>query len=1185
VTDRLVVDFGDDGRVTVSSLLDGDLLPSTVGVPFEFASPLNADALEDLRWYLEDYLRAPFGVYSDRGTQIAERLSEWGTGLFTAIFGAGPARDAYVKVRARGRAAEVIFRSGAAQPLALPWELMRDPSLPQAIALERIAITRMLPAAQLAEPFEATGSRLRVLMVISRPQGDADVGYQMIARELLTLLPGVRGAVDLVVLRPPTLKHLEEVLAEAIAAGEPFQIVHFDGHGVFGISPVSAAVGGFGTDMFSGPIPTGMLAFEKPGGGSDLVEAERVAQILAGGRVPVVVLNACQSGQMGGQVEAAVATRLLRDGASSVVAMAYSVYAVAAAQFMAVFYERLFAGDRVTDAVAAARQRLAVANLRPSPKGKLPLADWTVPVHYTRRDVSFPGLHTDDPRQEPLSEMLDRIRTGAPGSGQNDEGLEPVGSFIGRDGLLYTLEVAARLQKVVVLYGQGGTGKTELAKGFGRWWRDTNGVDQPDWVIWHSFEPGIASFGLPGVVNGIGLRVFGSEFALLNPHQRRQAVLELLEQRRLLLIWDNFESVRSMHDPNGATPPLSEMEQSELRAFLTRIRERGSSSVIITSRTEETWLGDVRRIEVAGLNRDEAIDYADYLLEPFPHTRPQRSKRSFDELMQWLDGHPLSMRLTIPLLDTTDPQELLDGLRGVAPLPGRDDGGRTSSLSASIAYSFTHLPAEYQNRLTVVSLFHGVADASTLGIFSNLAEAPEHFRGITTDEWVKLLNQAARFGLLTPLHRGMYRIHPALPAYLTDHWRDIRADEFDQQHAAATQALLVAFVYFGRWLNRQMDSGDAQLALSLVDLQRRTLGAMLGYAFDQHLWEHAQDIAMPIIKYLHSRGLSEERQGWVDRARLVLEAPDGVPPDFSTPEGGLWMFLVSAEANQQVASGHFDDAELTYRSILHALELQLPSPGQLRNLASGYHQLGRVAEGRGYWDEAEKSYWKSFALMEELGNRSGMANSYHQLGLVAQARESWDEADGLFQQSLAIAQELGSRPAMGRSYFGLARGALERGRWDEAEKWCRQSLAIMEELGDRPAKAVGFHQLGAVAEGRGRLGEAEDWYLRSLTIEEALGNQPGIATSYAQLGYLAHLQGHLQRALEWLVRCVALFDYFPHPAIGPATWNLKLVTAGLGIDTLDHTWRRMTGNPLPDDVRRHVEAPDEPEQNEGGSQA
>ncbi|MGH3916280.1 MAG: hypothetical protein ACRDTC_23160 [Pseudonocardiaceae bacterium] len=62
------------------------------GEPFELVGPFDTDVLEDLRWYLEDYLRAPFGVYGERGPQIAGRLAEWGQAVFTALFGAGPAR-------------------------------------------------------------------------------------------------------------------------------------------------------------------------------------------------------------------------------------------------------------------------------------------------------------------------------------------------------------------------------------------------------------------------------------------------------------------------------------------------------------------------------------------------------------------------------------------------------------------------------------------------------------------------------------------------------------------------------------------------------------------------------------------------------------------------------------------------------------------------------------------------------------------------------------------------------------------------------------------------------------------------------------------------------------------------------------------------------------------------------------
>jgi hypothetical protein len=243
-----------------------------------------------------------------------------------------------------------------------------------------------------------------------------------------------------------------------------------------------------------------------------------------------------------------------------------------------------------------------------------------------------------------------------------------------------------------VLSGPGGTGKTELAKGFARWQRDTGGVDDPRLVLWHSFEPGVASFGLDGVITAIGLGAFGAPFARLEAPGRLAAVKELLGRYQGLLVWDNFESVREMPDPDGATPPLGEEEAGRLREFLDWVRGHSASAVVITSRAREDWLGEVRRIGVGGLNRAEAAQYAGHLLAPYPAAQERRERRSFGELLDWLDGHPLAMRLTLPRLDDTGPAVLLAALRGTTPLLDEGAGqGRLSSLGACVAYSFAHL--------------------------------------------------------------------------------------------------------------------------------------------------------------------------------------------------------------------------------------------------------------------------------------------------------------------------------------------------------------------------------------------------------------------------------------------------------------------------------------------------------------
>ncbi|MGD0245287.1 MAG: CHAT domain-containing protein [Streptosporangiaceae bacterium] len=997
--DRLLIDLDVNGQVAISTWLDGEF-PETAGEPFSPTWPLSDGELDELRWYLEDYLRVPFAVYEDRGAAIAARLPEWGRSMFSALFSPGPARDAYVRLRTRAispGSVEIVVRSASPAWLGLPWELLCDPSRATPVALDGIGISRSVPSAGLGDTFRVEGNRLRVLMVISRPSGTGDVGYQMIARPLMRRLEAVRGLVEVDVLRPPTLEALTATLHAARKAGNPYQIVHFDGHGMLG-EPLTAA----DASLRYGTPGQGVLIFEKPGGGADHVPAARIAQVLGEARVPVVVLNACQSGAVGKELQAAVATRLLADGASAVVAMAYSVYAVAAAEFMAVFYERLFAGDPMGEAVRVGRARMAERPERPSPKGNLLLADWLIPVHYQRREVRFPQLRTTSRTEVSLASALDRLREpDAP-----DGALAATGVFVGRDDLFYTLEAAARGQQVVVLHGPAGTGKTELARAFGRWWRDTGGVDRPEWVIWHSFEPGVASFGLDGVIAAIGLQAFGRDFASQDAKTRRELVRNLLIEQRLLLIVDNFESARSMPDPSAATPALDETRGAELKDFLTRAAA-GRSMLVVTSRTPEAWLGEARRIQVGGLRHHEAIEYADQLLASFPAAAPRRAKRAFGELLKWLDGHPLSMRLTLPHLDTMDAAAVLDGLRGVVPLPETGGTERTTSLSASVAYSMAHLNAMDRQLLVAVSLFEGVASAEVLSELSAHDQAPGRFSGIGLARWMEVLDWAAHLGLLTTLGAGLYVIHPALPAYLAGQWR---ADDHDGSERAEAERLLVdVCTSYGLWLWQQIEEGDAAEAYCRIGFERRTLGRLLARALEDRLWEQAFALAVPLNEYWDRNGLAEEADAWADRALLALEGPDGAQPPPDGVAGGLWRFFLGAKAARLNLSGRHDVADAIYAQINDTISAQEDSPEHRVILAIGYHQRGIAALKRGELDEAERWHRQALGINEEFGHQAGIASSCQELGFVAQQRQDWDQAEQWYRRSLAIKERLGDR--------------------------------------------------------------------------------------------------------------------------------------------------------------------------------
>ena len=1152
--DRLLVDLGDDGRAAVG--IGPGTSARTHVPPVSLNWPLDDTALEDLRWYLEDYLRAPFGVWEDRGPRIQAMLARWGEEVFASVFGSDPARDVYQ--RAKDLHMELVIRSASPHLLGLPWELMRDPKAP--VALELAGMSRALAVANLDATAEVPGDRLRVLMVISRPAETGDVGYRMIARPLVERLGTVRGRVDLTVLRPPTLSALSEALAEAVSAGEPFHVLHFDGHGVM---PSRRAVRG----RPSGPLTMlntssaeGLLAFERPSrGGGEHVSASKFAAVVKEGRVPVVVLNACQSGAEGKDLEASVATHLIREGCASVVAMAYSVYPVAAAEFMASFYECLFAGDTVSEAVAAGRRRLFERDLRPSPRGELPLADWLVPVHYLRSNVSFPQVRAERRAFGPsLDAALDELRSPGARREGGTGNLDPAGAFVGRDDMFYRLEKAAMQQKVMLLHGPGGMGKTELAKAFGRWWRDTGGPDQPEWVLWHSFEPGAASFGLDGVISETGLQIFGTDFARLDPAERKVLLEGLLSERQLLLIWDNFETVRSMPDSTGATTPLDDAECAKVADFLAELQEHGRSIVLITSRTPEDWLGQVCRIELGGLAPEEAAQYARDLLALYPAAAPRQARKAFGELLQWLGGHPLSMRLILPLLEASAPEALLEGLRGTTSLPGEDPSGdRATSLAASINYSFSHLSSETRQLLPAVCLFRGIADVSVLAAFSGAPDVPDRFAGVGGEEWKLALDDAARVGLLSRLGAGMYRVHPALPTFLAARWHAGDPEDHDSVRDAAARALVAAYAGFGRWLSDQIASGNVWFAYAAIGLQRSTLGAMLGYAVDRQLWQAAEAIIRPLNDYWNTHGLDEEAAGWADRVQLATWNRDGSPPGLDSPAGSLWLFTAGAQANRQQATRPSDAARI-YRQILDMLQAQPATPEHQVSIAVNSHELGNVALAQGRLEEAEDWYRKSLAISEEQGDRRGMASSYHQLGRVSQDRGWLDQAETWYRKSLAIFGELGDRPGTASCYHHLSMLAQARGRLREAEDWCSRSLAIFMELGDRPHVAHSYVQLGMIDQTLGLVDQAEEWYLRAVAIREELEDRPGLASSYHLLGMIAENQGRLDEAQQWYLKALAMREELgDRPGMALAYHHLGTVAQQRGrLEEAEEWYRR-----------------------------
>lgn len=120
---------------------------------------MDGAALEDLRWYVEDYLRVPYRVYEARGPQLAGRIRGWGQTLIEALFGPQPARMAYAALRARDDT-ELLVRSAAPGVAGVAVGAAVGSGSAGPLALEFAEMSHMLPSAAPQARTAASGKRL-----------------------------------------------------------------------------------------------------------------------------------------------------------------------------------------------------------------------------------------------------------------------------------------------------------------------------------------------------------------------------------------------------------------------------------------------------------------------------------------------------------------------------------------------------------------------------------------------------------------------------------------------------------------------------------------------------------------------------------------------------------------------------------------------------------------------------------------------------------------------------------------------------------------------------------------------------------------------------------------------------------------------------------------------------------------
>ncbi|MBH8563823.1 tetratricopeptide repeat protein [Nostoc sp. CENA67] len=1112
-------------------------------VPFQ--QPFDAENAAELRWYLEDYLKFPYGIFPGNAAKIEQKLQQWGQDLFELVFRSSEkAREFFQEATREGLDnCELGIISDKAEVLNLPWELLYSPDY-QFLAPSLAGMYRSLSSQAVKAPLPPMpDDQLNILLVIARPDDEQDVGFKTIARPLLAALQPIRQRVNLKVLRPPSLKAFE---AELQANKGFYHIVHFDGHGNFDNNT------------------QGVLVFEDELGNEQVVSAREIAQYLTDCRVPIFVLNACKSGQVGEEAFSSVAGQLVKLGAKGVVAMAYSVYAKGAEHFIGRLYGELVRGECIAAAVAAGRKSMSIEKLRPSPKGNLPLQDWLVPILYQQEPYTPFVPKKTAPSFADLMAQADNTPQSSKAVDLPDESAY---GFIGRDYEILRLERAFRQNHVVLVQGMGGVGKTELVAGFARWLDDTQGREH---IFFTSFEQGA---GLSQVINQIGRALGGERFSQMMPEQQEGVVRQYLQTHRCLLIWDNFEPVNGF--PTGNEPLVSGEERNKLKRFLKELRG-GKSWVLITSRREEPWLDcGYSLINLRGLSQADAQELAAKILQTVGVER-KNLPAEYLELLKLLGGHPLSLRVVLPHLKTQTPVQLIEALRrGLDTFEGEEDEDKDKSLTISLDYSFGKLSEKTRRHLPFLGFFYERIDAITLNMCSEALS--NQFRQkyqalfgeiLKESNWIKILDEGVQAGILenwnhdliqlapsllmTFVNNGSnsYKIHPTLPWY----FRQI----LSKHHSPAMirdleKAIIEFYAFFAATISENLIGENSHYLYNVLLFEEPNILQSLHNAEHYKDWHSIQFLLQALSEIYIRQSRKDEWKSLQRRIRSQIGLKLSEAKSKGNDAVSLWIYLRSADAReisdytktakfsaicQEILSeleelkdtltdakiaglyvslgiaaqrqGIFEQAKEYYYTALPIFESDEDFP----EVSRIYHQLGNLAFFQNNYQEAKEYYQKSLAIREN-SHDGRAANNYYQLGLIESNKANLEQAKEYFNKAFNIYIKQVNIKQIPAVLINLGDIAAQEGNQISSISYYKQALQIAEDMeGADYLTAVILYNLGSLSWKNKNYEESANYCKKSFHIAEKLENWDLASQALTSWGHALVEEGHLTEALK-----------------------------------------------------------------------
>ncbi len=735
--------------------------------------------------------------------------------------------------------------------------------------------------------------------------------------------------------------------------------------------------------------------------------------------------------------------------------------------------------------------------------------------------------------------------------------------FQGRARELYQLERCFRRDRGIVLHAMGGMGKTTLASEAADWWT-RSGLFR-DGACFVSFERTVMD--AERIIGILGEYCEGPKFHQRPGSEQRKRAIEFMQQRAVLMVWDNFESALPAFGVPPSGGPVEDRLKPELQAYTDEVRAglralfhdlttgAGRGGVLVTCRPGDTGLPGARIFELHGLARPDSLWLLHRILEKGGASLDDArlARPALEPLLDDLADHPLSLELVGPHLRTLSPEQVrADLAKLVVTARQESDQDRNTSLERSLEFSRRHLSEAARAALPWLGLFSGGVFEQKLLEMSQLDPAA----------WEKIRAELVGIALLRIEDdiqindRPFLRFHPTLAI--------ASADATLAAQPQTRERFLHVYLALMQALKKALRGDQSRAALAILDREEMNWRTAVRWAIADGQIQIAAALGHTFRNYLERSGRLREHDVWVQMLHKAVTQAGFTAEAVAYERQHAWTLLTQGDPQGAVGklqaliqrlrqTTEFDPAfqlalavgdlgkvlsgvgtsaqaipvlreavglceQLVERAGGQPWEPLLQTPDhakaatELGNLSATMGDLANALRNAGQHDAALEMAGKALHINERLGRHREVAAAHGMCSQILMAAGRYDEADARYELALAAARQAGDKELEGTTLQHQGGLADNRNQLDRATRLYQQALQRFQESDAKGHMMRTYNLLGVAEQKAGRLAEARAWYGKSRELAVQLKDQPGIGQAAQNIGIVCQQEGEATRA-------------------------------------------------------------------------